>query len=666
MALDIGELVGRLEVDDKGMDKGLKKGESKFKKFSENLTKLALAGGLAAAAAFGGAILANLNQDAIGAKIAAVMGGTAEDAKTYGKLAGKLYAENWGDSVEAIGETIKAVARANILQDGTPEELEAITRQAQILSDVFGQDVVGSTRAVQQLIRNGLVPDAATGFDLIAKGIQGGLDKSEDLLDTINEYSTEFRELGLDGAQAFGLLQQAVKAGARDTDTAADALKEFAIRSKDASATSIDGFKSLGLNAKQMTATFAKGGPEAVAGLDVVLDKLRAIKDPVEQNRIAVELFGTKAEDLGKSLFAMDLTTVSADFTNVAGTIQKAGDAAGATDAAKLEAFKRQAMGAAQAIAADLVPSLAQMGGWVKDNASWLKPLVEVLGATAAAIILVNLATKAWAATEAAFTAVKGVATAAQWLFNAALWASPITWIVLGILLLIGVIVLIATKTTWFQDLWNWAWGGIKAAASAVWSWISGTLWPGIKSVFMWIGDAAVGVYNAVAGYFGRVWQYLVDWKNRISIIFQAVGLFIAAGIEYGRDKVRSAVNAIIGFVNNAISGINNVIALANKVPGVNIGSVPGIPKLASGGAVSPRPGGTPVIMGDGGEVEYGVPDSRMQQIIDRAVRAGGGGSGHSEVTIIVATEAGSVLKVIRTEVKRRGGDVQKVLSETP
>ncbi|HEY9338829.1 MAG TPA: hypothetical protein VIQ79_30555, partial [Kribbella sp.] len=48
--------------------------------------------------------------------------------------------------------------------------------------------------------------------------------------------------------------------------------------------------------------------------------------------------------------------------------------------------------------------------------------------------------------------------TGAQWLMNASLWASPVTWIVLGILLLIGVIILIATKTTWFQRAWKAAW----------------------------------------------------------------------------------------------------------------------------------------------------------------------------------------------------------------
>src|SRR3546814_9221031 len=52
--------------------------------------------------------------------------------------------------------------------------------------------------------------------------------------------------------------------------------------------------------------------------------------------------------------------------------------------------------------------------------------------------------------------------TAAQWAWNAAQLASPMTWVVAGIVALIAVIVLIATKTDWFQKAWSAAWGWIK------------------------------------------------------------------------------------------------------------------------------------------------------------------------------------------------------------
>ncbi len=664
MALDVGELVAHLRVGAEGMAQGLRDGESRFRKFGDKLTGLAAGAGLAAAAAFGAAIFANMEQDNIGAKIAAQLGGSTKDAAEYGKIAGKIYAENWGESVQAIGETLKEVARAKI-DNGTTADLEDITRRAQILADVFDVDVKGSVEAVQQMIRTGLVPDAKAGFDLLAAGIAGGVDKAEDLNDTFVEYGTQFRALGLTGAQAMGLMNQALQGGARDADTAADALKEFTLIGKDLSKTKdIEAaLKPLGINGAKFQKDLAAGGATASAAIGGLLNKLQTVKDPLQQNAIATALFGTKAEDLQKALFSMDLDTAAAQFSNVAGTIDKAGNALGQTDSAKIEAFKRSAMGAAQALAADLVPSLSEAGGWIKKNEEWIKPLALTLGGLAVAIIAVNLATKAWMATERAFAAVKSAATAAQWLFNAALWASPITWIVVGILALIAVIVLIATKTTWFQQAWNWAWGGIKAGAMAVWGWMKDTLWPWLKNAYNWIADGAISMKNRFVAGWQAVWDFLVRFKNGVAGIFSAIGDFISSGFERGKNAARNAVNGIIGFVNGAIGGLNRIIEGANKVPGVNIGTIGTIPKLASGGKVMPNGSrGTPVIMGDGGEVEYGIPKSDMRQIIGEAVRASGRRmGGRSEV--VVRLDFGRFRKAFQGEVSRRGGSADVVLS---
>lgn len=771
MALDVGELVAHLRVGAEGMARGLRDGESRFRKFGDKLTGLAAGAGLAIGAALGAAVLANMANDAIGAKIAAQLGQGTEEAAYYGALAGKLYAENWGESAEAIGETIKEVAMAQISPDETNTALEDTARRAQILADVFGVDVKGSVSAVQQMIKTGLVPTAKEGFDLIAAGMQGGVDKAEDLGDTFIEYSTQFRELGLNGYQAMGLMSQGLQAGARDADTMADALKEFAIRAKDGSTSSAEGFKALGLDAKKMTDQMNKGGEGAALGLDMVLQKLKAMKDPAAQEAAAVALFGTKAEDLGNALYAMDLDTASAEFDGAAGSIDRAGEALSNTDSAKIESFKRQAMAAAQAIAADFVPSLSTMGGWIKDNEAWLKPLALTLLGLATAIMAVNVATKIWMATERAFTAVKAAATAMQWLFNAALWASPITWIIIGILALVAIIIIIATKTDWFQRLWKWAWTGIKAGAAAVWDWIKGTLWPGMMMVFHAIADVALWLWKnimlptwqgiqTVVGMAWRIissfaaliafafmeliakpamamwtqwiqpafagiaaaavwlWQTILLptwngikaglsavgaaamwlWQNAIMpafsgvaaaaawlwktileptwngiksgvstvgdvirTVFGKVGGWIGSAFSGAAGIVKGAMNGVISVINGAISGINSVISAANKIPGVNFPSIGSIPRLASGGTVHPNGrAGTPVIMGDGGQVEYGVPKSDMRAMIREAVAAGGGSGGGTHLTFELAKDG--LLKLIRTEVRAKGGSVQTVL----
>lgn len=72
----------------------------------------------------------------------------------------------------------------------------------------------------------------------------------------------------------------------------ADAIKEFSIRAIDGSDSTIDAFNSLGFSADDMMNKFAQGGDTARGAFDEVLNALKGIEDPVEQDRIAVELFG--------------------------------------------------------------------------------------------------------------------------------------------------------------------------------------------------------------------------------------------------------------------------------------------------------------------------------------------------------------------------------------
>jgi len=122
-------------------------------------------------------------------------------------------------------------------------------------------------------------------------------------------------------------------------------------------------------------------------------------------------------------------------------------------------------------------------------------------------------------------------------------------------------------------------------------------------------------------------------------------------------------VNAIISAVNGAISGINSVIGAANSIPGVSFPHIPTIPHLAQGGVVQPSAGGTPVVMGDGGQVEYGVPKSDMQAIIGQAVAAAGKSGGGGVLTLIIRGDG--LLSGIRKTVRIQGGDAQTVLVGT-
>jgi hypothetical protein len=142
----------------------------------------------------------------------------------------------------------------------------------------------------------------------------------------------------------------------------ADAIKEFSIRAVDGSELTAEGFKDIGLNAEEMSAAIAKGGPEANDALDQTLDRLRDIEDPVKRSQAAVKLFGTQAEDLGDALFALDLDTAAQGLGNIEGAASKMGATLADNASTKIESFKRKALGGLTSfIGNDVIPGVENL-----------------------------------------------------------------------------------------------------------------------------------------------------------------------------------------------------------------------------------------------------------------------------------------------------------------
>ncbi|MFC7979513.1 phage tail tape measure protein [Streptomyces cinereoruber] len=275
------------------------------------------------------------------AKLAAQMGLSGADAKAAGDLAGQLYADGFGESVAGTGEAVRRVSQDLEIAVNSVD-FKPITAKVLTLAETFDQDLGAVTRGVSQLMRTGLARSAQEALDVVAAGFVKGADKSEDFLDTLNEYATQFRNMGFTGAQATGLMVQGLRAGARDADLVADTVKEFSIEAVKGAEGIKKGFGRLGLDAKKLTAALGAGGPAAAQALDTVLDKLRAVEDPVKQNSIAFDLFGTKSEDLGKALYALDPSTAVQSLGKVEGAASRMSDTLHNNAAAKVEQFKRR------------------------------------------------------------------------------------------------------------------------------------------------------------------------------------------------------------------------------------------------------------------------------------------------------------------------------------
>ena len=222
-------------------------------------------------------------------------GASKEEFKGFEDSIKSIYSQNWWESFADIGEAMGEIKRQTNLSG---KALESMTKDALILRDVSEFDVNESTRAAKQLMDNFGI-SSKEAFNLIAQGAQKGLNKNDDLLDTINEYSVQFKAIGMDSDQMFDTLMAGAESGAWSIDKIGDSIKEFTIRSKDGSKASAEAFEMLGLDAGKMTKAFAKGGKDANKAFYQVIDALGAMKDPVKQNAAGVGLFGTMMEDLG-------------------------------------------------------------------------------------------------------------------------------------------------------------------------------------------------------------------------------------------------------------------------------------------------------------------------------------------------------------------------------
>jgi hypothetical protein len=249
--------------------------------------------------------------------------------------------------------------------------------------------------------------------------------------------------------------------------------------------------------------------------------------------------------------------------------------------------------GTAAIMKGNLFEGFVQVGQGGADLAGGLASfLIPALQKTRVASLASSAASKA-----AAFGT--NVWNVAQKALTVSFWLSPIGIIVGLIALLVVAIVLIATKTDWFQRLWKVAWKGIKSAASNTWDFI--------KQIPGWIGTA-----------------------------FRKVSDFITAPFRAAFNGIARAWNNTVGRLSWSVPG---------WVPGIggNSISVPNLPTFHSGGVIPGVRGTAVPFMGIAGERVSGL--------------AGSGGGG-AAMTVRAGDEfVQMALDLIAAAVRSRGGD---------
>jgi len=117
--------------------------------------------------------------------------------------------------------------------------------------------------------------------------------------------------------------------------------------------------------------------------------------------------------------------------------------------------------------------------GFMRDHNGLAKTAAVVIGLMVLAVQAHNVALfissgrlTAWILQLTIVKTATGVWAAGQWLLNAALTANPIGIVVVAIAALVAGIVLIATKTTWFQTIWQY----MTSSLATAWRWLWNTI----------------------------------------------------------------------------------------------------------------------------------------------------------------------------------------------
>lgn len=287
-------------------------------------------------------------------RIAAATNASADEMIRLKSIVEQIYGDNFGDGFDDIAESVSRI-KQNI-DDLDDADLVTVTESAYALRDVFGASIEESSRAARAIMQNFKV-SAAEAFDYMARSAQNGLDYSGELLDSISEYSVQFKKFGFSLDDMFNIMEKGAESGAWKLDTVGDAIKELSIGAIDGSDSTKQGFDLVGLSVDDMAQKFGKGGEAARAAFTETVSALASMTDPIKQDSAGVALFGTMWEDLGKSV-VLSMTDISDSAYDAAGAMEDIKDINYNSLSNSLNNVKRQIDLLIQPIGESLIPVL--------------------------------------------------------------------------------------------------------------------------------------------------------------------------------------------------------------------------------------------------------------------------------------------------------------------
>ena len=286
--------------------------------------------------------------------------------------------------------------------------------------------------------------------------------------------------------------------------------------------------------------------------------------DAVEKQQLK-EAFGTDEAVAMIDLLYGDIDGLSGGIDSMADSMKRGTDvtqemaeAINNTPAQKFEVLKQQIHNNVEELGNGLLPAvnntmdkvsgLIQKGSeWISNNQETVQTIMNV--AMKLGIVLVVLGTvigvvgtvgKAIMSAKTAITTMKTAWT----VLSGAFAASPVGWVVIGIVALVAAFVLLWNKSEAFRNFWIGLFENVKGAVTQAWS----TLQPALEN----LGQNLMKLYETAK----PILEIIGVIAGAIGTVF--VGTFVGAiqGVLAALTPLTNALSSLVSFATNVVSAI--------------------------------------------------------------------------------------------------------------
>ncbi|HBI6905034.1 TPA: tape measure protein [Clostridium perfringens] len=199
-----------------------------------------------------------------------------------------------------------------------------------------------------------------------------------------------------------------------------------------------------------------------------------------------------------------------------------------------------------------VLPMLINFGIWVSEHIQPIAFLATIAGSLA-------LAFKAYSIISSIIPMVQGLASvfgileaeslstaAAQWATNLAFLGFPGTWLIAGLVALIGVFVYFWTTSEEFRNFWIGMWETVKEACIAAWNGISHFFSETIPNAFKKVinffkedwKEILLFIFNPFIGAFALAYKHCEGFRNFIDNLVTNIKDFFVNGFEYIKNSI--------------------------------------------------------------------------------------------------------------------------------